>query len=114
MKKIMTLCLFAFVMVLGTQTATAQSIIEVNAVASQKTKELKQVIKFHGNTEDLVYQAYQEHERKRYSVDQMVAAGEVVPEKDRMALNNMLAERFKELFTAEQYERYLTFSKSPR
>ncbi len=114
MKKIITLCFFAFAMILGTQTSMAQSVIEVNAAASQKAKELKQVIKFNDDTQDLVYKAYQEYERAKYNVDQIIASGKPVPEKDRMALNNMLAEKFKELFTAEQYERYLTYSKSPR
>lgn len=111
MKKIMTICFFAFAMVLVTQTSMAQSVIEVNAAASQKAKELKQVIKFNDDKHELVYQAYQEYELAKFNVDQMIAAGKTVPEKDRMELNNMLAEKFKTLFTAEQYERYLNLFK---
>src|SRR5690606_4722041 len=114
MKKIITLCFFAVAMILGTQSITAQNIIQVNAVAAEKTKELKQSIKFDSDTEDLVYQAFQEYERKKYSIEKVEAAGQTVSEEDRMKFNNMLAEKFKVLFTPEQYERYLTVSKSPR
>ncbi|HLT32761.1 MAG TPA: hypothetical protein VKZ98_03140 [Aquaticitalea sp.] len=114
MKKIITLCFFAVAMILGTQSITAQNIIQVNAVAAEKTKELKQSIKFDSDTEDLVYQTFQEYERKKYSIEKVEAAGQTVSEEDRMKFNNMLAEKFKVLFTPEQYERYLTVSKSPR
>lgn len=114
MKKIITLCLFAFAMILGTQSIKAQNIIEVNAVASEKAKELKQVLKLNNETQDLVYQAYQEYERKKYSIEKSIAAGKTVSEEDRMEFNNMLAEKFKPIFTPEQFERYLEYSKSPR
>ena len=114
MKKIITLCLFAFAMVLGTQSVKAQNIIDINAEAAAKTKELKQALKFYGDLEEKVYHVYQEYGRKKAINDKILAAGKKVPEEDVIALDNMLAERFKELFTPAQYERYLEVSKSPK
>lgn len=114
MKKIISLCFFVFAVGLGTQTLKAQNIIEINAVAAEKTKELKQALKFDANTEHQVYKVYQAYERKKLNIDRIVASGKTVSEDDKMAFNNMLAERFKKILTATQYERYLIYSKSPK
>ncbi len=48
MKKVITLCLFAFIMVLGTESVTAQSTTtkkEINAKAASKTKALSKYVR---------------------------------------------------------------------
>ena len=40
MKKIITLCVFAFTLMIGSQNAYAQNTLEINAEANSKTKEL--------------------------------------------------------------------------
>ena len=59
MKKIITLCVFAFALVLGTQTMNGQTMVEINQAAFTKTQELKKIIKFDAETEEEVYLVYQ-------------------------------------------------------
>ena len=55
MKKIITLGLFVFAMFIGSQTLTAQnSILEVNAKASEKTETLRRTLKFVNGTHILL------------------------------------------------------------
>ena len=115
MKKIITLAIFTFALVLGTQSVNGQNPIEINKIAAEKTKQLKQYVKLSDQTvEDQVYATFQEYERKKYGINQMIAAGEAVPEKDMLQLENMLTDKFKELFTPEQLERYLNGPGIPR
>ena len=55
MKKIITLCLFAFALLIGGQNAFAQNTLEINAEANTKTKELRKVIKFDQDKMQAVY-----------------------------------------------------------
>ncbi len=114
MKKIITLCLFALAMIVGTQSATAQSIVEVNATAAKKTKELKQFIKFDNDTEDVVYQTYQNYVRKVYAMNEAMVAGSAVKENDKIELNNYVDKKLKAVFTDDQYKRYLEYLKIPK
>ncbi|MGJ8590921.1 MAG: hypothetical protein ACSHXF_00135 [Aquaticitalea sp.] len=112
MKKIITLCFFAFAMVLGTQSAAAQTMVEVNAIAAKKTKELKQAVKFNTDTEHAVYETLQAYVSKKFSLDKIVSEGGTVSSEDKVTIDNMVAEKFKNLFTEEQFQRYLEFEKA--
>lgn len=109
MKKIKILCLFAFTFVLGAQTLAAQSSVEINAFASEKTQELKNFIEFNNDTAELVYKAYQELELKKQSIIKIEADGRSVSNDDKKKLESMLSEKFRDIFTVEQFTRYLTF-----
>jgi hypothetical protein len=66
MKKIITLCLFVFAMLIGNQSVVAQNNklpnkIEVNTIASEKTEALRKFIKFSDSQRDSVYQAMREY-----------------------------------------------------
>lgn len=114
MKKLMTLCLFAFAMILGTQTITAQSMIEVNSLASEKTQELKKVIKFDSDTEDLVYKTFQTYLQKKESLQKITDSGATVSTEDRSKIENMLSDKFKSIFTEDQFNRYMAFVENQR
>lgn len=102
MKKIITLCLFAFAMLLGTQNATAQSnLIEVNAEASEKTEALRKFIKFDNTQRDKVYLAIQEYTKIKMSKEVDNASLEKAKES--------LETKIKAILTEEQYERYKAF-----
>lgn len=103
MKKIITLCLFAFAMLIGTQSATAQSnLVKVNAEASEKTEALRKHIKFDTEQRDQVYIAIQEFTKVKMSA-----------KKDEASIKkaeNTLETKMKAILNEEQYERYKTFS----
>ena len=114
MKKIMTLCFFAFAMVLGTQTVAAQSMGEINSIASKKTQELKKAIKFSDETEDKVYETYQLYEQKMATVTKTEAEGGTISEEDKTIIKNILNERFKNIFNEREYETYLKIAKDQK
>ena len=103
MKKIITLCLFAFAMLIGTQSATAQSnLVEINAEASEKTEALRKFIKFDNNQRDQVYLAVQEYTKV------MMSKKKVDKASLEKAKNN-LETKMEAILSEEQYERYKTF-----
>ena len=114
MKKIMTLCFFAFAMVMGTQTVAAQSLVEINSLASKKTQELKKNVKFDDATEHQVYEAFQAFEQKTASVTKIEASGKTVSSEEKETIKNMLVEKLKNIFTEDQFVRYLEFSKNKK
>ncbi len=114
MKKLMTLCFFAFAMILGTQSVASQNIIEINSLASKKTQELKQVIKFSDETEELIYKTYQTYEQKKYDLEQLKARGESVAQEDVKRVENIIVEQFRSIFTEEEFARYLEFEKNQK
>lgn len=114
MKKIMTLCFFAFAMILGTQTVAAQSVIEINSLAAKKTQELKSIIKFNHETEDLVYKTYQNYEYKKYSIEELKAQGKSVSQEDMKKFDNLLPEQFRAIFTEDEFQRYIKFTNNQK
>lgn len=114
MKKILTLCFFAFAMILGTQTVAAQSVIEINSLASKKTQELKSVIKFNDDTEDLVYKTYQDYEYKNYNIEELKAQGKSVSQDDMKKFENFLSEQFRSIFTEDEFQRYIEFTNNQK
>lgn len=106
MKKIITFCLFAFVMILGTESAIAQSKIEVNAEASEKTEVLRKYIKFDNDQRDLVYEALKEYIQANVNLKKVTEDKIEVKTK----IEKQFQDKMKSILTEEQYERYLTFN----
>ena len=103
MKKIITLCLFAFALLIGGQNAFAQNTLEINAEANTKTKELRKVIKFDQDKMQAVYEALQEYGVAFKKISNNLSANE-----ERLTkINNHLDNRLKDIFTDEQYQKYL-------
>jgi len=110
MKKLMTLCFFTFAMILGTQTMAAQSMVEVNAKAAIKTKELKQALKLNNDIEENVYNAYQEYLEAVASLEQKTASGKTISPETQKKVDNMLVDKFRVIFTEDQLKRYLEYA----
>ena len=103
MKKIITLCLFAFALLIGGQNAFAQNTLEINTEANTKTKELRKVIKFDQDKMQAVYEALQEYGVAFKKISNNLSANE-----ERLTkINEHLDNRLKDIFTDEQYQKYL-------
>ncbi|WP_439152191.1 hypothetical protein [Winogradskyella sp.] len=105
MKKIITLCLFAFVMILGTESVMGQSKIEVNAEASEKTEALRKYVKFDNDQRDLVYEALKEYVQANVNLKKVTENKTEVKAK----IEKQFDDKIRSILTQEQYERYLTF-----
>lgn len=110
MKKVITLCLFAFIMILGTESVMAQSTpnkIEINAEASSKTAALRKYVKFNNDQRDQMYTALQD-----YGKHKAITNNGTPPSKEFIAkLEKKLDDKVKTILTEEQYSRYKAFNK---
>jgi len=111
MKKVITLCLFVFALVLGTPSAVAQNTklvdkIEINSQAAEKTEALRKFIKFNDTQRDLVYEALREYTQANFSIKDQTVVEEGVVEK----IETELETRMKSILNDEQFERYKVFS----
>jgi len=107
MKKIITLCLFAFALILGTESVTAQNKIEVNNEASIQTENLRKVIKFDNNQRDLVYDAYKEYGTGHASL----VNSKTVTEEAVNKLKKRLMDKMETILNEEQFENYKAYIK---
>ena len=107
MKKVLTLCLFAFALLLSTQTATAQEKAEINKIAAERAQELRSQLKFNDNALEQVYLAYQEYENKLSSVKKHMTEGTTDQKQAVAAVNKRLNNNIKNAIGAELYNRYL-------
>mgnify|MGYP007055201597 CR=1 FL=1 len=104
MKKIITLCFFAFALLIGTQTAIAQTDAELNKKATAKTKELASKLKIDNDNIGEIYNAYKDYESKMYSISQ---PENKVPADEVALVKSTLQSRIKNALTEAQYKRYL-------
>jgi len=103
MKKIFTFCLFAIALTFTTQNVTAQNTLEINEVASAKTKELRKTIKFDKEKMDDVYRAYQAFGKAYKKI-----SGDLEGNKVRLdKINKVLDEKLKTILTQEEFHNYL-------
>lgn len=103
MKKLITLCLFAFALLFNAQHITAQNTLEINAQANIKTKELRKVIKFEDTKMQDVYEAYQ-----NYGIAYKKISSNLAGNADRLEkINTVLDEKLRGILTEEQYVSYL-------
>ncbi len=114
MKKIITLCLFAFVMVLGTQTISAQSKTEINKRAEASAKKLQQLLKFDNDVLSQVYEAYKEFVDKQNTIEKTNKAGSEEYNKNQALIQERLSKMIKTaLNDKELYNRYLVATGQP-
>lgn len=97
--------MFAFVMILGTESVMAQSKIEVNAEASEKTEALRKYIKFDNDQRDLVYEALKEYVQANVNLKKVTEDKAEVKAK----IEKQFDDKMRSILTQEQYDRYLTF-----
>ncbi|WP_299889399.1 hypothetical protein [uncultured Lacinutrix sp.] len=107
MKKVFTLCLFAFALLIGTQTAFAQDKVSINEIAANKTKELRSQLKFEDSALDDVYNAFRDHELKTLSIKENLKPG-TRAYKDAIDLTDLkLQKSIKGAMSPELFARYL-------
>ena len=111
MKKVITLCLFAFIMILGSESLIAQSTpnkIEINAEASTKTEALRQHVKFNKDQRNEIYTALQAYGNQKAAINN----GTTPSEESVARLEKELDDKIKEILSEEQYERYKAYMES--
>ena len=104
MKKVITLCLFAFIMVLGTESVTAQSTTtttEINAKAASKTKALSKYLKISKDQSQQMYKAFQVFGKQNATLTNAPLSKE-----KSLKAANALDDKIKEILSREQYELY--------
>jgi uncharacterized protein YaaN involved in tellurite resistance len=108
MKKIITLCIFAIILMFSVQNMSAQNTIEINAEANIKTKELRKTVKFEDTKMNDVYKAYQS-----YGVAYKKISNSLSNKAERLKkINTVLDEELKTILSAEEYITYLQYSKN--
>ena len=103
MKKLITLCFFAFALLFSFQGLNAQNTLEINAAASEKAKEIRKNIKITNAQLDDVYQAYKEFQTNYVNISDDLESNQ----EQLMKINDLLDEKLKGILTAEQFEKYL-------
>ncbi|NNE31908.1 MAG: hypothetical protein HKN40_06015 [Winogradskyella sp.] len=107
MRKLITLCLFVFAMILGTESATAQNIIEINNQASVQTETLRKLLKFDSDQRDQVYNAYKEYGKARANlVNSKTVTNEAVTK-----LRMRLTDKIESILNEQQFEGYKAYIK---
>ncbi len=104
MKKLITLCFFAFALLFSTQGFDAQNIKDINAYASDQAKEIRKIIKIDNNQLEEVYQAYKEFQTNYVKFSKDMDGNQKQIEK----LNAILDTRLKSILNEEQFEKYLS------
>lgn len=114
MKKILTLCFFAFAMVLGTQSATAQSKADTKEKAVNTAKKLQQLLQFDDATLTQVYEAYREFNDKSATISATNAVGTEAHAKNTKLIQERLLSSVKNALNNEAlYNRYLIATDQP-
>jgi len=107
MKKVITLCLFAFIMILGTESVMAQSTpnkIEINAEASSKTEALRKHVKFTNDQRDQMYLALREYGQGKAGITNGISYQEAITK-----IEKRLDDKVKTILSEEQYASYIVF-----
>ena len=103
MKKLITLCFFAFALLFSTQGLDAQNKLEINAAASEKAKEIRKTIKINNDQLEEVYQAYKIYEITYQKISSDLQGNQAKLEK----INTILDTELKGILTEEQFDRYI-------
>lgn len=103
MKKLITLCFFAFALLFSTQSFDAQN-KKANAVANEKAKEMGQTLKLYKDQVEEVYQAYKVYETSYQALSKNEDVNQIEIKKMNIALDNKL----KEILNDEQFEKYIS------
>jgi len=104
MKKVITLCLFAFAMLLSTESVTAQSNLkEINAQAIKKTESLSKHLSLDSAQKDKVYLAFREYLRYKTVLDE---GGTTRNKLTTKKIKSNLESTIKDILSEEQFNRY--------
>ena len=95
--------LFAVALLFNSQALTAQNTKEINALASEKAKEIRKNVKINNIQLEEVYQAYKDYYTAYSKISDNLSANQERLQK----INNALDEQFEEILTPEQFSRYL-------
>ncbi len=100
MRKIITFCAFALIMILGVQNITAQNqnLIEINTQAFEKTDELRKILKFDNIQRDKIFEVFKIYQRHITGLNNS--------EETKKKIEKIFDEKMKEILNDEQYERY--------
>lgn len=110
MKKLITLCVFAFALLFSTQGLTAQNTKEINALASEKVTEMQKSIKLNKNQLEEIYQAYIEFETKYVQISEDLVKHQELLKK----CNASLDEKLETILTPEQFKAYIAIYRSDK
>ena len=102
MKKIITLCLFVFALMLGTESVMAQNKIEINTQANEKTEKLRKTVKFSTDQRDQMYQAFKTYFTRKARLTKSNNTTKEATLKIEEALNKDI----EKILTEEQFARY--------
>lgn len=105
MKKIFTFCFFAFALLLGTQSATAQKQLSTSEKALKSAKELRSQIKLDGDTFQQLYKAFEAYESKIASLKSVTKPGSQFNQ-DKKLISQRLQENLKKILGSDAYKRY--------
>lgn len=103
MKKVLGLCLIAFIFFIGTTTIQAQDVIKVNTVASEQAESLRQKVKFTTEQRKAVYEAFKFY----HSAFEKYSLGKVENKELKTKYDERLTRELKTILTPEQFDRYL-------
>ena len=104
MKKVITFCLFAFIMVLGTESVTAQSTLtknEINEKASSKTSALSKQLGISRDQSQQMYKAFQDFIKQNATLKK-----DALSKEKGLKAEKVLDDKIKEILSKEQYELY--------
>lgn len=110
MKKLFTLCLFVFGLLLTTQTVNAQQqtfSTKVNQKAYQKTVEYGRHLKADQNTQEAMYTAFQEYYDKTNTLNSTHKVGTSNYTELQTKINKRLLTSLKSALSEEQFGKYL-------
>ena len=103
MKKIITLGLFAFAMLLGTQSITAQNSLEgIKAEAEKKTESLKKLINLEEDQMNDVYKAFVAMGKRKLSLE-----NETNTEETLKRIESNFESKMKSILTQEQFKNFM-------
>ena len=104
MKKIITLCLFVFALLVGSQTAFAQKTSTVDREAISKTEILQKQIGFDDAQADKIYEAIKEHAK---AANEFKSKDGMDKSQSMKKINDELDRKLKGILTEKQYETYI-------
>lgn len=110
MKKLFTLCLFVFGLLLTTQTVNAQQqkfSTEVNQKAYQKTVEYGRHLKADQDTQEAMYTAFQEYYDKTNTLNNTHKVGTSDYTELQTQINKRLLSLLENALNEEQFGKYL-------
>ncbi|WP_370214304.1 hypothetical protein [Mesoflavibacter profundi] len=109
MKKLFTLCLFAFGFLLTSQTAIAQQKFseDVNQTAKQKTIEYSRLLKADQTTQDAMFDAFREYYDKTNTLNNSFRVGTTDYNELQSKINKRLLTSLEATLNEEQFVKYL-------